>query len=127
MRRFQYSLVWCNLVNCIGKYKIGEKFDLIIYLGILNEALGASLDLSVEEICRFSSILKKNEMVLHKCDPLERPLALITTEGKWEQETDNSQGSFRIRYDISLIFSISLLVTNRLKNIQKKKCPRLTS
>ena len=67
-------------------------------LGILNEALGASLDLSLDEICKFTSILKKNGMVLHRCDPLERPLAIITEEGKWENENDNSQGSLRIRF-----------------------------
>ena len=39
-------------------------------------------------------------MVLHKCDSEERPLAIITEEGKWDNETDNSQGSLRIRFVI---------------------------
>ena len=69
-------------------------------IGILNEVLGAALDLSADEICKFSSIIQKNGMVLHKCDPEERPLAIITEEGKWEHETDNSQGSLRIRFVI---------------------------
>ena len=28
-------------------------------------------------------------------------MAIITPEGKWEHETDNSQGSVRIRFDSS--------------------------
>ena len=78
-----------------------------IFIGILNEVLGAELDLSAEEICKFSSILKKNGMVLHKCDPEERPLAIITEEGKWEHEDDNSQGSLRLRF---VIFKTSAIL-----------------
>ena len=71
-----------------------------IFIGILDESLGESLDLSADEICQFSSILKKNGMGLNRCDPFDRPLAIITEEGKWEQENDNSQGSLKLRFVI---------------------------
>ena len=77
-----------------------------VFIGILNEVLGEALDLSADEICKFSSIIQKNGMVLHKCDPEERPLAIITEEGKWEHETDNSQGSLRIRFVIFITAAI---------------------
>ena len=69
--------------------------------GILNNVLGASIDLSSDEICKFTSILKKNGLNLHYCDPFERPMAIITAEGTWEHETDNSQGSLKIRFIIT--------------------------
>ena len=46
-------------------------------------------------------------MVLHKCDTEERPLAIITEEGKWEHEDDNSQGSLRLRF---VIFKTSAIL-----------------
>ena len=59
-------------------------------------------------------------MVLHRCDPLERPLAIITTEGKWESETDNSQGSLRLRFDILFLDSHQLsLCRCQLKEFER--------
>ena len=66
--------------------------------GILDLALGGSLDLNVTEICRFSSLMSHYGLELNSCDPLERPLALITGGGRWEGETDNGQGSPGIRW-----------------------------
>ena len=71
-----------------------------ILTGIQNIVLGGSIDLSSDEICKFTSILRKNGLHLHTCDPYERPMAIITAEGTWEHETDNSQGSLKIRFDI---------------------------
>ena len=47
-----------------------------IWTGILNNVLGASIDLSNDEICKFTSILKKNGLLLHACDPWERQMAI---------------------------------------------------
>ena len=78
--------------------KQGIMFNILT--GILNIVLGTPIDLTNDEICKFTSILKKNGLNLHTCDPYERPMAIITAEGTWEHETDNSQGSLKIRFDI---------------------------
>merc|ERR1719192_2234704 len=80
--RFSYSLVWCNLVNCIG---------------IQDKVLGSEVRLDQEVVQQHILTIQKRTLYLNKCDPLERPMAVITPDGKWEKESDNSQGSQYIR------------------------------
>ena len=80
--RFSYSLVWCNLINCIG---------------IQDKVLGSKIRLPVEEIQQHIQFIKRRSIVLNLCDHLERPMALISPDGTWNGETDNSQGSPYIR------------------------------
>ena len=85
-----------------------------IFLGILDEVLGESLDLRADEICQFSSILKKTGLGLNRCDPFDLPLAIITEEGKWEQENDNSQGSLKLRF---VILKAVVILLSDIKNV----------
>lgn len=80
--RFSYSLVWCNLINCIG---------------IQDKVLGSKIRLPVEEIQQHIQFIKRRSIVLNLCDHLERPMAVISPDGTWNGETDNSQGSPYIR------------------------------
>ena len=61
--------------------------------GVLDSALGGSLDLGVADICRFSSLMSHYAFEANSCDPGGRALAIITTGGWWRGETDNGQGS----------------------------------
>ena len=81
--RFSYSLVWCNLINCIG---------------IQDKVLGSKVRLKVEEIQQHIEWIKRRSILLNFCDHLERPMALISPDGSWDEETDNSQGSPYIRF-----------------------------
>ena len=80
--RFSYSLVWCNMINCIG---------------IQDDILGSEVRLDLEDIQQHILTIKERSMLLNLCDRQERPLAVISPEGKWEGETDNAQGSPIIR------------------------------
>ena len=80
--RFSYSLVWCNMINCIG---------------IQDDILGSGVRLDLEDIQQHILTIKERSMLLNLCDRQERPLAVISPEGKWEGETDNAQGSPIIR------------------------------
>ena len=82
LNRFSYSLVWCNLINCIG---------------IQDNILGTALRLGVEEIQQHIVTMRTRSLFFNNCDYLERPLALISSEGRWEEEDDNGQGSQFIR------------------------------
>ena len=53
-----------------------------------------------EEIQQHISIVKRRSVRLNPCDYLERPLAVITPEGKWEEDDDNGQGSQFIRCEM---------------------------
>merc|ERR1712156_150036 len=80
--RFSYSLVWCNLINCIG---------------IQDKAFGSKVRLDLEDIQQHISIVQRRTISLNNCDHLERPLAVISPEGEWHNQTDNGQGSQFIR------------------------------
>ena len=90
--RFSYSLVWCNLINCIG---------------IQDKVLGSPVRLEVEEIQQHIDWIKKRSIILNHCDDQERPMALVTPDGRWTEETDNSQGSPYIRLDPFIVFPSS--------------------
>ena len=87
LNRFSYSLVWCNMINCIG---------------VQDKVLGKEVRLAVEEIQQHIEYIKRRSIWLNYCDHLERPLAVISPDGRWLGETDNSQGSPYIRL-VSLI------------------------
>ena len=92
--RFSYSLVWCNLINCIG---------------IQDKVLGSQVRLEVEEIQQHIQWIRKRSIILNYCDARERPLALVSPEGRWNQETDNSQGSPYIRFTVRIYLLVSVL------------------
>jgi len=76
MERFQYSLVWCNKVNCMA---------------VLDTALGGQIRLPM----RF---LDSGRLDMHKCDKKHRPMAIIGPDGHWSAgETDGGNGSPHIR------------------------------
>ena len=75
--RFSYSLVWCNFVNCIG---------------IQDDILGEPVRLPIQA---FSD--PRHKVTGHRCDKHKRPIAIITSEGKYEGDNDNGMGSPRIR------------------------------
>jgi len=80
MERFQYSLVWCNKVNCMA---------------VLDTALGGQIRLHM----RF---LDSGRLDMHKCDEKHRPMAIIGPDGHWSRgETDEGNGSPHIRCPIS--------------------------
>ena len=82
LNRFSYSLVWCNLLNCIG---------------IQDEVLGSPVRLPVEEIQQHIDWVRPRGIELNLCDKQARPMAVIEPEGTWKQNTDNGQGSQFIR------------------------------
>ena len=73
--RFNYSLVWCNTVNCIG---------------IKDEVLGVRLR-------RHPTEFLGPRLDQHKCDNQRREMAVINEKGFWTGETDSGQGSPHIR------------------------------
>ena len=75
--RFSYSLVWCNVVNCIG---------------IQDSILGEPVRLPIEA---FSD--PRQNVTGHRCDKKRRPMAIITPEGKYEGDNDGGFGPPRIR------------------------------
>ena len=76
-----------SLVNCIG---------------IQDKVIGSKVRLSLEDTQQHIALIQSRAMVLNHCDQLERPLALISPDGKWEKESDNSQGSQYIRLAIGI-------------------------
>ena len=76
--------------------------DISNVSGVLDSALGGSLDLGVADICRFSSLMSHYAFEANSCDPGGRALAIITPGGEWRGETDNGQGSPGMR-SVSLI------------------------
>ena len=82
LNRFSYSLVWCNLLNCIG---------------IQDEVLGSPVRLPVEEIQQHIDWVRPRGIELNLCDKLARPMAVIEPDGSWAADTDNGQGSQYIR------------------------------
>ena len=76
--------------------------DISNVSGVLDSALGGSLDLSMADICRFSSLMSHYAFEANSCDPGGRALAIITPGGEWRGETDNGQGSPGMR-SVSLI------------------------
>ena len=83
LNRFSYSLVWCNLINCIG---------------IQDKVLGAKVRLDLEDIQQHIEWIKKRTIRLNLCDVLEREMAVISPDGRWHHQTDNGQGSHYIRW-----------------------------
>jgi len=75
MERFNYSLVWCNKVNCMA---------------VLDSALGGKVRLPLQ-------FLDSGRLDMHKCDDKQRPMALIGPDGHWSGDTDLGQGSPHIR------------------------------
>jgi len=82
LNRFSYSLVWCNLLNCIG---------------IQDEVLGSPVRLPVEEVQQHIQWVRPRGIELNLCDKKARPMAIIKPDGTWDQNTDNGQGSQYIR------------------------------
>ena len=75
MNRFSYSMVFCNYVNCVG---------------VQDDQLEFPLRFGVEKF--------NTQMVpIHPCDRGRRPLAVITSEGRWEGENDGGEGSSGVR------------------------------
>lgn len=62
-------------------------------LGVLDSALGGSLDLDAADVCRFASLMSHYAFEANLCDPGGRALAIITPGGRWRGEEDNGQGS----------------------------------
>ena len=83
LNRFSYSLVWCNLLNCIG---------------IQDEVLGSPVRLPVEEVQQHIEWVRPRGIELNLCDKKARPMAIIKPDGTWDQNTDNGQGSQYIRW-----------------------------
>ena len=73
--RFLYSLVWCNKTNCVG---------------ILDSLLQAPVRIPATKF-------NIGKGFAHKCDPLHRPMAVISPQGKWEGKTDGGKGSPVVR------------------------------
>jgi len=75
LERFNYSVVWCNKVNC---------------LAVKDSELGTSLRLPLE-------VLDKGRLDQHRCDDKHRSLAIIDKDGRWSGKTDGGKGSPHIR------------------------------
>jgi len=73
--RFSYSMVYCNLVNCVA---------------IRDDILPHPVRLPTKVFHRYNSFITR-------CDQKKRPMAIIEKNGKWEGRTDNGNGSFYIR------------------------------
>ena len=73
--RFQYSMVWCNVVNCIG---------------VRDDVLGFPLRRPHEEF--YTQRLDQ-----HLCDYKRRWMAVINENGTWTGETDSGKGSPHMR------------------------------
>jgi len=75
MERFNYSLVWCNKVNCMA---------------VADAELGAPLRLPIE-------LLEAGRLDEHWCDKKHRHMAVIGEDGKWNGGADEGEGSPHIR------------------------------
>ena len=85
--------------------------------GVLDSALGGSLDLAVGAICRWASLMAHYGFEANQCDPEARALALISPGGTWAGDNDNGQGSPGIRLrDIDRIWrSVNFVIVNCAK------------
>ena len=93
LNRFSYSLVWCNKINCAA---------------IQDQILGGPVRLQLGDIQQEMQEIRgrgkfddrcRAEICLMTCDPEERPMAVISPDGRWHRnDTDNGQGSPRIRW-----------------------------
>ena len=43
--------------------------------------------------------LKRRSIYLNYCDDLDRPMAVVSPDGRWTEETDNVQGSPYVRWE----------------------------
>ena len=59
-------------------------------IGVLDSVLGAEVRPGVEEFYA-------GRLDMHPCDKKDRPLAIISPTGKWEEEDDGGLGSPHIR------------------------------
>jgi len=73
--RFQYSMVWCNVVNCIG---------------VRDDVLGFPLR-------RPHGEFYTRRLDQHRCDDKRRWMAVINVNGTWTGETDSGKGSPHMR------------------------------
>ena len=69
------------------KYEYGLQVNCI---GVLDSVLGAEVRLGVE-------VFDAGRLDMHPCDKKDRPLAIISPNGKWEGEDDGGMGSPHIR------------------------------
>jgi len=75
LERFNYSVVWCNKVNCMA---------------VKDSELGTSLRLPLE-------VLYKGRLDQHRCEDKNRTLAIIDQDGRWTGKSDGGKGSPHIR------------------------------
>ena len=81
LQRFHYSVVWCNVVNC---------------LAVLDSALGSPARLSPTFL--FKGRGAKEE---YPCDHRARQMAVIGEDGRWDGRRDGGEGSPNIRCTLS--------------------------
>ena len=101
LNRFSYSLVWCNKINCAA---------------IQDHILGGPVRLELGDIQQEMQDIKGRgkfddrcmaEICLMTCDPEERPMAVISPDGRWHRnDTDNGQGSPRIRLEAVMLVQV---------------------
>jgi len=75
--RFNYSMVFCNYVNCFA---------------VSDEAMGVYVRRPVAEL-----FVQNYDGWGHRCDYANRSMAIISPLGVWDGETDQGAGSPRIR------------------------------
>ena len=81
LQRFHYSIVWCNVVNC---------------LAVLDSALGSPARLSPSFLYKGRGVMEE-----YPCDHRARQMALIGEDGRWDGRKDGGEGSPNIRCTLS--------------------------
>ena len=81
LQRFEYSIVWCNSVNC---------------LAVLDSALGSPARLAPSYLYKGRANMEK-----YPCDHRARQMALIGEDGRWDGRRDGGEGSPNIRCTLS--------------------------